>query len=155
ARSADEAAKLAGEADAVLGFCTADVVKAGKKLRWIQVAHAGVEKDLSEELINSKIVLTNAQRIHGPNVADQAFALLLTLTRGVRGGTALPSRPDGSGEPSHAGSLAELHGKTMVVVGLGGVGTQISRRAHAFGMRVRAIDGKEMERPAFVFSLDK
>jgi phosphoglycerate dehydrogenase-like enzyme len=49
----------------------------------------------------------------------------------------------------------ELHGKTMLVVGLGGVGTQIARRAEAFGMRVRAIDPKEMERPTFVFSLDK
>ena len=49
----------------------------------------------------------------------------------------------------------ELHGKTMLVVGLGGIGSQISRRAEAFGMRVRAIDPKEMERPAFVFSLDK
>ena len=43
----------------------------------------------------------------------------------------------------------------MLVVGLGGIGTQISRRAHAFGMRVMAVDPKDMERPAFVFSLDK
>ena len=53
------------------------------------------------------------------------------------------------------GQLMELHGKTMLVVGLGGIGTQISRRANAFGMRVQAIDPKEMERPAYVFSLDK
>ena len=43
----------------------------------------------------------------------------------------------------------------MLVVGLGGIGTQIARRAEAFGMRVMAIDPKDMERPAFVFSLDK
>jgi phosphoglycerate dehydrogenase-like enzyme len=49
----------------------------------------------------------------------------------------------------------ELQGKTMLVVGLGGIGTQISRRAHAFGMRVLAIDPKDLERPDFVFSLDK
>jgi len=49
----------------------------------------------------------------------------------------------------------ELHGKTMLVVGLGGVGTQVSRRAQAFGMRVRAVDPRDMERPSFVFSLDK
>ena len=35
------------------------------------------------------------------------------------------------------------------------VGTQISRRAHAFGMRVMAVDPKDMDRPEFVFSLDK
>jgi phosphoglycerate dehydrogenase-like enzyme len=43
----------------------------------------------------------------------------------------------------------------MLVVGLGGIGTQVARRAHAFGMRVMAIDPKAMERPACVFSLDK
>ncbi len=43
----------------------------------------------------------------------------------------------------------------MLVVGLGGVGTQIARRAEAFGMRVSAVDPKVTERPAFVFSLDK
>jgi phosphoglycerate dehydrogenase-like enzyme len=49
----------------------------------------------------------------------------------------------------------ELHGKTILVVGLGGTGTQISRRAHAFGMRVMAIDPRDLERPDFVFSLAK
>jgi phosphoglycerate dehydrogenase-like enzyme len=43
----------------------------------------------------------------------------------------------------------------MLVIGLGGLGTQISRRAHGFGMRVMAIDPKDMPKPDFVFSLDK
>src|SRR5262249_38273321 len=47
AQSAEEAAKLVADADAVLGFCTADVVKAGKGLRWIQAGSAGVDKQLS------------------------------------------------------------------------------------------------------------
>ncbi len=48
----------------------------------------------------------------------------------------------------------ELHGKTMLVVGLGGVGTQVAKRAHGFGMRVIAIDPNDkMERPDFVFGI--
>jgi phosphoglycerate dehydrogenase-like enzyme/glyoxylase-like metal-dependent hydrolase (beta-lactamase superfamily II) len=161
ARDADEAAKLAGEADAVLGFCTPEIIKAGKGLRWIQVGSAGVEKVLSAELVGSNIVLTNTQRIYGPQVADQAMALLLSLTRGV-------ARAHAANGPSGNSKIKarwdwlrenvkpeELHGKTMLVVGLGGIGTQISRRAHAFGMRVMAIDPKDMDRPAFVFSLGK
>ncbi len=144
-RSAAEAARVAGDADAVLGYCTADIVKAGKNLRWIQFGHAGVEKVLFRELVEGPIVLTNTNRIAGPHVADQAFALLLSLTRGLR--------QTHDSEP--ALTRTELHGKTMLVVGLGGIGTQIARRANAFGMRVRAIDAKEMARPAFVFSLDK
>jgi phosphoglycerate dehydrogenase-like enzyme len=43
----------------------------------------------------------------------------------------------------------------MLVLGLGGAGVEIARRAHAFGMRVRALDDKKRERPDFVFSLEK
>jgi cyclase len=152
ARSAEEAAKLVEDADAVLGYCTPDIVKAGRNLRWIQLGLAGAEKALSPELVGSKIVLTNLQRLNGPNVSEQAFALLLCLVRGIR------EPPTGGADGfwrKPAGKLDDLHHKTMLVVGLGGIGTQISRRAHAFGMRVRAIDPKDMERPAFVFSLDK
>jgi cyclase len=148
-KTAEDAARAAVDADAVLGFCTPDIVRAGKQLRWIQVGHAGVEKEISSELTGSNIVLTNTQRIYGPAVADQAFALLLALTRALK-------EPGWSKLlPYVEPSQQELHGKTLLVVGLGGIGAQISRRAHAFGMRVLAVDPKDMERPAFVFSLDK
>jgi phosphoglycerate dehydrogenase-like enzyme/glyoxylase-like metal-dependent hydrolase (beta-lactamase superfamily II) len=161
ARTAADAAKVVGDADAVVGFCTPAIVQAGKNLRWIQVGSAGVERDLSPELISSSIVLTNTQRIYGPNVADQAFALLLSLTRGLARGLHPPDRTNSSGATATWDWLKaevrpqELHGKTVLVIGLGGIGTQISRRAHAFGMRVMALDPKDLERPAFVFSLDK
>jgi phosphoglycerate dehydrogenase-like enzyme len=151
-KTAEDAAKEAADADAVLGFCTPDIVSAGKSLRWIQVGHAGVEKDISPELRGSSIVLTNLQRLHGPNVADQAMALLLCLTRGLR--ESVPSYPIRVWQKLET-PARELNGKTMLVVGLGGIGTQISRRAHAFGMRVMAIDARAIERPSFVFSLDK
>ncbi len=41
ASSAADAAEVVGDADAVLGYCTADIVRAGKKLRWIQFGSAG------------------------------------------------------------------------------------------------------------------
>lgn len=151
-KSVEAAVKSVEDADAVLGYSSPELVKAGKNLRWIQVGSAGVDGVVNPELTNSSITLTNTQRIYGPTVADQALSLLLALTRGIRGD--LPKlgnvtwhviRPD----------LAELHGKTMLIVGLGGVGTQVAKRAHGFGMKVRAIDPKDMDRPAFVFSLDK
>src|SRR5262249_41820691 len=119
---------------------------------WIQIDSAGVEHVLSRELIDSKIVLTNMQRLYGPQVADQGFALLLGLTRGV---FVSGNKPEQWERRTREANRQELHGQTMLVVGLGGMGTQAARRAHGFGMRVRAIDPKDMERPAFVLSLDK
>jgi phosphoglycerate dehydrogenase-like enzyme len=166
AKTATDAAKAATDADAVIGYCTPDILKAGSKLRWIQTGQDGVEKVLFPELVRSQIVLTNTQRVDGPAVADQAFALLLFLTRGgltaSRAAVVEPPGNSGDNHPARWWSLLqqearpqELHGKTMLVIGLGGSGTQISRRAHAFGMRILAIDRRDMERPAFVFSLDK
>ena len=155
-KSAEEAAKEAASADAVLGFCTADIVKANSKLRWIQVGHAGVEKDLVPDVVNSKVTVTNTARLYGPNVADQAMALLLALTRGLAPDLQRQAgKVDVWKKVKDASNAQELHGKNMLVVGLGGIGTQIARRAEAFGMRVMAIDPNDaIVKPAFVFSLE-
>lgn len=152
-KTAADAARNVENADAVLGFCTADLVRKGKGLRWIQVGSAGVEKDLVPEVIESKVVLTNTQRIYGPQVSDQALALLLCLTRGLH--EALPNQVNKAAWLKTESAQKELHGQTMLVLGMGGIGSQIARRAHGFGMRVMAIDPKDMERPSYVFSLDK
>jgi hypothetical protein len=54
-----EAAKAAADADAVLGFCTPEIVRAGKGLRWIQVGLSDAKEGLAPELASSKVVLTN------------------------------------------------------------------------------------------------
>jgi phosphoglycerate dehydrogenase-like enzyme/glyoxylase-like metal-dependent hydrolase (beta-lactamase superfamily II) len=134
-RNDEEALAQVADADAVVGLCSADLVRAGKGLRWIQAAGDGIEPAVLQALEGRPVVLTDARRVYGPSAAEGAFALLLVLTRGK--------------------ADAELHGKTMLVVGLGGAGTQVARRAQAFGMRVRAIDARPQEKPAFIFSLDK
>jgi phosphoglycerate dehydrogenase-like enzyme/glyoxylase-like metal-dependent hydrolase (beta-lactamase superfamily II) len=156
ARTAADAARLAAEADAVLGLATPEVLRAGKGLRWVQVEAGGADGELLKALRDSKAVATNTDGASGPQAADQAFALLLALTRGV----APPGKAGGVTAEAwerlrREARPQELHGKTMLVVGLGGLGAQVARRAHAFGMRVRAIDARDLERPACVFSLDK
>jgi phosphoglycerate dehydrogenase-like enzyme/glyoxylase-like metal-dependent hydrolase (beta-lactamase superfamily II) len=167
-KNAAEAVEEAADADAVLGYCTRDIVKAGKQLRWIQIGSSGVDpKVLSQGLKKSKVLLTSTQRVNGPQAADQAFALLLHLTRNLKlarsaskGTGRIAARKNGKVVAKWSWlrknvKPVELRGKTLLVVGLGGTGTQISRRAHAFGMRVRAIDWRAAERPDFVFSLSK
>jgi phosphoglycerate dehydrogenase-like enzyme/glyoxylase-like metal-dependent hydrolase (beta-lactamase superfamily II) len=156
-RNAAEAAKEAADADAVVGFASADIATKGKNLRWIQVASAGVEKDLVPEVVKSPATLTNTARVYGPNVADQAFTLVLALNRGMA-----PQLRKGQPQAAVWETLKkqpvaqELRGKSMLLVGLGGVGTEIARRADAFGMKVMALDPNEkIVRPSFVFSLDR
>ena len=142
AKSAEDAAKLAEEADAVVGFCSPEIVKAGKKLRWIQLAHGDLPSDLSDDLLRRDLVLTGTAPVDGPSAAEQAFALLFELMNRAN-------------QVSKDGEWAELKGKTVLVVGLGGAGVQVARRAEGFGARVLAVDSRDMDRPSFVLSLDK
>jgi phosphoglycerate dehydrogenase-like enzyme/glyoxylase-like metal-dependent hydrolase (beta-lactamase superfamily II) len=142
ARTIDEAVKEISEADGVLGFCSDDLVKAGKKLRWIQFDGFATDKQLTPAVVESKITLTRTADADGPQTADRALGLLLDVVR--------KTTSDKERGPH------ELHGKTMVLVGLDGTGTLIARRAWASGMRVRAVDSnREQPRPDFVFSLDR
>ena len=149
--NAAEALQQIPDADALMRLCSRDLVQAGKKLRWIQVYSAGVDRYRFPELLNSDITLTNCKIIQGPEIADHALAMLLALTRRLNELIPmrakqewLPSRFRGERRP------IELNGKTALIVGLGGIGTQIAQRAAAFGMKVVAVDPKDIPYLFFV-----
>ncbi len=147
-RSAREAAREAENADAVIGFATPEILQGAKKLRWIQSGPQGIDEVALGQLKKSKIVVTDMRHINGADAAEQAFALLLALTRHLNVGT-----QNNGASPRQERPLQEK-GKTLLVVGLGGVGRAVARRADAFGMRVLAVDAETNKgKPTYVFSL--
>lgn len=131
------------DADAVIGGITRDQLLAAKKLKWVQVNSAGVENYLAiPELKNSPIALTNMKIIQGIEIADHAFALLLGLTRRID--LAMEWKRTQTWNGAQFRPLYELRGKTAVIVGVGGIGTQIAVRAKAFGMTVIGVDPKDL-----------
>jgi phosphoglycerate dehydrogenase-like enzyme len=133
-----------GDADAFIGELSPAEVRAGKNLQWVQVMSAGVERVLhlsgGNDLRDSKIVLTNNKVVQGPEIADHALAMLLTLTRGIN--VFLADKPKEMLPRSPYRGI-ELNGRTAVVIGVGGIGTQIAIRAHAFGMNVIGVDPED------------
>ena len=79
---ADMLAQVA-DADAILGVISPDLFRAAKKLKWVHIYSAGVENYRFPEFINSNVTLTNGKIIQGPEIADHAFSLLLSLTRNM------------------------------------------------------------------------
>ena len=106
------------------------------------------------ELVERDIVLTNMQRAFAPEIADQAMAYLLAFTRSLT--HFIRSSPT-EWRVEHPPGVVfdELEGKTLLVIGLGGIGSEIARRAFGFGMRVLATDPKVLERPLFVEELHR
>jgi phosphoglycerate dehydrogenase-like enzyme len=140
---ANSAAREIADADALIAFrANADLIRAAKKLKWIQVPYAGVEQWLAvPEVKDSPIELTNCNIIPGPNIADHAFAMLLALTRGLV--KTIPAQARQEWNRAEMGRI-ELQGRTALIVGVGGIGMQIAQRAKGFGMRVIGVDPKDM-----------
>jgi phosphoglycerate dehydrogenase-like enzyme len=139
ARTPEEANAVIGEVDASLGWLSADLIRRGTRLRWVQWPSAGVEGVVAiPGFAESPITLTNAQRIYGPPIAEHVFGLLLGLTRKVQVAVPLMHERRWDQEVFLSREMPELRGKTLLVAGLGGIGTEVARIAHGLGMRVIA-----------------
>jgi D-3-phosphoglycerate dehydrogenase len=116
---------------------TADVLNAGGKLRVVGRAGVGVDNVDVEVSTRRGIVVLNAPGGNTISTAEHAFSLLLSVARkipqadaAVRGGKWDRKNLEG----------VELYNKTLGIIGMGRIGSDLSRRAIAFGMRVIAYD---------------
>ncbi|GAA4469328.1 D-2-hydroxyacid dehydrogenase [Nibrella saemangeumensis] len=150
---ASDPAKLLAEAEVILGSVDARTVLAAPKLKWVQTWAAGVER-APAELMAHPSQLTNMQRVFAPVIAESAIALLLSLTRGLAQ-TSIPAFGDRKWvHPPGSVVLDDLYGKTIGIVGMGGIGSETARRLHyGFNMKVLATDAKPLPRPEFVAEL--
>lgn len=135
--------------DGVIGLCTSRLLEAGKDLRWIQLYSAGVENCVALEAFSERgPLLTNMQRIAGPVIAEHVIAMMLALSRNLEEFVGLQEQ--GRWNRGAAGGMRVVKGKTMLVAGLGGIGTETARRAHALGMTVTATRASSREGPDYV-----
>lgn len=133
------------DADAFVGEITSAQVRAAKNLKWVAIMSAGVERvlfpaDGSDDLRRSNIILTNNKIVQGPEIADHALAMLLMLSRNLY--VLYRNDQQQVWDPRSFHGI-ELRGKTALIVGLGGVGSQIALRANAFGMKVIGVDPED------------
>jgi D-3-phosphoglycerate dehydrogenase len=116
---------------------TAGVLEAGKSLRAVGRAGVGVDNVDVETATRRGIVVLNAPGGNTVSTSEHAFSLLLCVARkipqadaSVRGGSWARKNFEG----------VELYNKTLGIIGMGRIGSELSRRAIAFGMRVLAYD---------------
>ena len=125
------------DADILFGRVAPDIYPLAKRLKLYQSIGAGVDSALCPELINDDVPLSSEKGGVGVHLAEHAFALLLTLTRGIH--TAIRT-PDYGLRESIRVDQSELYEQTMGIVGFGGTGRAVAKRAVGFGMRVLGVD---------------
>ena len=141
-RSYDELVKRIGEADVVLasGMWKNEVIPHAGKLKFIQSISSGMDQYSKELLGATGIRLASAAGVNARAVAEHAIALILAIAR------RLPEARDNQHKKMWRGMIGdlaqredELGGKTLLVVGMGRIGSHLAKLAKAFDMKVVGI----------------
>lgn len=151
------------DADAFLGKITPPILAAAGRLRWVQSFTASLEHYLFPALVDHPCVLTNMRGLFSDVIADQVMGYVLCFVRNlhtyIRNQTERKWAPVG-GESARVSFAAgpgvvnpidlahrHLSDQTLGVVGLGAIGSEVARRARAFGMCVIATDARRTDCP--------
>jgi phosphoglycerate dehydrogenase-like enzyme len=143
-------------ADAFLGKITPAMLAKADRLRWVQSFTASLEHYLFPALEAHPCVMSNTRGLFGDVIADQVMGYVLCFARNlhtyirrqvehryepVGGEGARVSNAAGPGTVNAMDrATIYLPSSTMGIVGIGGIGREVARRALAFGMTVRGVD---------------
>jgi len=139
----DELCAIVGDATALLvrseTKVTKKVIAAAKQLKVVGRAGVGVDNVKVEDATQHGVVVMNTPVGNMVTTAELAFTLLLSLARKVP--EAAAGLAAGKWLRKELGKDGvELQGKTLGVLGLGRIGTEVAKRAIAFGMKIVAYD---------------
>ncbi|WP_438347595.1 D-2-hydroxyacid dehydrogenase [Paenibacillus sp. FA6] len=132
------------EAEVLLGWSNKfeqNVLHEDSSLKWIQSWSAGVDKMPLDLFSEQDILLTTASGVHSIPIAESIFAMMLAFSRGIQ--QSIQNQQANLWNPKIAsggsGTLSELHDKTIVIVGVGEIGSKTAQIAKAFGMNVLGV----------------
>jgi phosphoglycerate dehydrogenase-like enzyme len=125
-----------------------DDVARGGRLLWIQSSAAGLDHCLVPSVVESSIIVTSASGVLADQVAEHTVALLTGLLRSLPVYFRAQQKKEYVRRPTR-----DLHGRTIGIVGLGGVGRRVAQVLAPFKTRILATDMYPVDKPPFVESL--
>jgi len=130
---------------------TGDILAAASRLKVVGRAGVGVDNIDLDAATERGVVVVNAPTGNTISAAEHAIALMLSLSRHIPAANA--SLRSGQWERSRFLGL-EVRGKTLGIIGLGQVGSEVARRARGLEMRIIAHDPFVPEERARVLGVD-
>jgi phosphoglycerate dehydrogenase-like enzyme len=143
------------DADVIIGFnpevCDPRIINNAKQLRWLASLAAGVELCMELPAIKARsLMMTNMRGIDSPVIAEHAIAMMLALAHGLDRFALDTAQAQWSRTSAAQVPMQFLEGKTLLVSGLGGIGTEVAKRAAGLGMKVVATREGGSGKPDFV-----
>lgn len=119
-----------------------DAVLKSDTLNWIQVIRAGVDALPLRELNDKGVILTNGSGANAVNIAEQTLTYMLMFERRMN----LTSRRQDAHEWKQDDGYDEVYNKTIMILGVGHIGTIIAKYAKALGMKTIGV--RRTDQPA-------
>jgi len=144
------------EADILYSYTiTPQLLTGAPKLKWFHSVVTGPDTYTFPELIRRKIKVTSPRGVYSIPVAETIIGLMLALTRKINDGILLQSTKRWSPLDIYNSwpTAGELFGSTIIILGLGGIGSELAKRCKSFGMNVIGIIPSEREKPPFIDKL--
>jgi phosphoglycerate dehydrogenase-like enzyme len=139
ANSRNEAIDLCRNAEVlVMKAPMKELVESAENCKWIHVLGVGVDEYLAMERVRNdkSLLLTTSAGAFGVQVSEHVFSLILAVTRGLKPAILSQQGKRWMEAEEVDSSLREINGMTMVILGLGGIGLEVARRAKGFGLMV-------------------
>lgn len=144
--SEEEVCQSIGQADVILASISfpTRLLEHAKRVRWIQVAGAGVDAFLAKNDLPKEALLTRADVSFGEEIAEYVIGHLLAVTQRLRDIYHLQS--ERTWQPLE---VEFLKGRVMGIAGTGSIGQTVADRARGLGMRTIGLASKPRELPGF------
>jgi phosphoglycerate dehydrogenase-like enzyme len=149
------AAQVIGHADAAFGVIPPDLLREAQRLRWLQAPQAAPPAGYYyPELIAHPVQITNFREIYNDHIGAHVMAFVLAFARGLHQYIPQQLRREWKKLPQDTG-IVHLAEATALVVGVGGIGSEVARLAAAFGMRAIGVDERRRDAPPGVVELHR
>jgi len=100
-------------------------------LRWVQLCSTGFSDNITPEIVDGRVTLTNAPGLHTIPIAESVVAAMLDHAKRLK-----QRRLDQEGRIWRQLKNDELHGRTVLLIGVGNIGSRVASICKAFGMNV-------------------
>lgn len=122
------------KAEIIFGFnLPSDLIRRAPGLKWIQLISAGVDRYLTDEVRNSRVTMTSVRGMHAVTISEFVLCEMLMFAKHMP--QLFLEKQSRQWKPV---TPNVLRGKTVGIVGMGGIGRETARLCRAFGMKVMA-----------------
>jgi phosphoglycerate dehydrogenase-like enzyme len=150
-----QAAQVIAAVEAAFGTIPPDLLHQAARLRWLQAPQAAPPAGYYyPELVAHPVAITNFREIYNDHISAHVMAFVLAFARGLHHYIPRQLKREWKKLPRDTG-VVHLPEATALIVGVGGIGSEIARLAAAFGMRVIGVDERRRDSPPGVAALHR